>query len=211
MNPVTKIITPILNAVSGFIGSVDTKTVTLIRQMFFMVIFVLCAIGVYIGYSSGRDAAQIKNPPLAEYTRDLFQLDRKMEREEARFGSLLESEQLNEMKYSDRAKIEFPNRNDMVPEKKEGIIEPESSIKHRSGPGTYEGRSIVEGDYNSTGRIKPGVSPLDKKLKHEEPEIIKQKETPVKSIREEKKEKMKGPENHMRTPSPINKDQGIIE
>jgi hypothetical protein len=213
MNPVNKIISTLLGTISGLINSIDTQTVNIIRQIFFIVIFALCVTGIYMGYSSGREAAQIKSPPLAESTKDLFQLDRKMEREEARFGSMLESEQLNEIKYSDRAKIEFPSRHDMVPEKREGIFEPERSIKPRRGLETDEGRSIVEGDYSGTGRSKPEVSPLDKKLKPVEPEIIKQKENDirVKGLREEKRGQVKGPEKDIRTPSPINIDHGIIE
>jgi hypothetical protein len=134
-----------------------------------------------------------------------------MEREEGRFGSMLESEQLNEMKYNDRRKAGYSSRYDMLPERREGIIEPESSIKSRSVPETHEGRSIVEGDYNRTGRQKPDVSPLDKKLKPVEPEIIKEKETDVKSIRKENKERVEGAKDQIRTPSPIKKDRGIIE
>jgi hypothetical protein len=212
MNPVVKIISSILGTINGLFGSIDAKTAAIIRQIFFMIIFILCSIGIYIGYSSGREAARIKSPPLAEHTSDLFLLDRKMEREEARFGSMLESEQLNEMKYNERAKIPFQSRHDMVPEKREGIIEPESSIKPRSLPETHEGRGIVEGDYSGTDRIKPDVSPLDKKLKPAEPEIIKQKEKEidVKSIRENKRDRIEGTEK-IKTPSPIKKDRGIIE
>lgn len=213
MNPVGKIIRIILGAITGFIGSVDAKTAVIFRQIFFMIIFILCIAGIYMGYTSGRDAAKIKSPPLAENTKDLFQLDRKMERDEAKFGSMLESEQLNEMKYTDMSKIEYPGRYKMVPEKREGIIEPESSIKQKSIPETYEGRSIVEGEYSGTGRIKPGVLPLEKKLKSAEPEILKQKEiSPLgKDSGEEKKNNQKTQENRIRTPSPIKIDRGIIE
>ncbi len=215
MNSLIKIIKFLLESVSGFLSSVDRKTAALIRQFFFMILFVLCMIGIYIGYSSGREAAQIKSPPIAEYTRDLFQLDRKREREEARFGSMLESQKLNEMKYRERAKIPFPNRYEMSPEKREGIMEPDSSIRQRRGPETYEGRSIVEGNYTGKERTKADVSPLQKKLKPLEADIINQKEreTPVKSLESEKrKRKMRDQrEKPADTPSPIKKDQGIIE
>ncbi len=213
MNSVIKIIKFLLGSLIGFLSSVDSKTAALIKQLFFMVLFILCMIGIYIGYSSGRDAAQIKSPPIAEYTRDLFQLDRKREREEAKFGSMLESQKLNEMKYSERAKIPFPNRYEMAPEKREGIMEPESSIRQKKGPETYEGRSIVEGNYTGKEGTKPDVSPLQKKLKPLEADIIKQKErdTPVKSLEKEKRNMRDEREKPEGTPSPIKKDQGIIE
>ncbi|MCL1865206.1 MAG: hypothetical protein FWF73_05280 [Spirochaetes bacterium] len=125
MNP-TKIFTSIIILTNRLIDSLNYKTVETIKRSFFFFIFVMCIIGIIIGYRIGSGEAKIKKTPLAEYVNDTFRLD--INKGDGDFSEILKNEMLNEAPMNNFNKYDFPLRENFNPEFKKGIMESDSKI-----------------------------------------------------------------------------------
>ncbi len=129
MNPIVKIISQVIITINKIIDSLDKKTVEIIKQSFFFLVFVLIIIGIIIGYNSGKDAAKQFATPVINSTEDVFEIIKKKERENVRFRTMLESKSIREKEDTDLRKIEFPSNEKLEPELNHSIIEPVDSTK----------------------------------------------------------------------------------
>ena len=176
MGFITKILNKIFYGISNAVNNMDKKTVKTVKQSYIMLIVILAAIGGFIGYKNGKNTARIKSAPLAEYINDVFQIDINREKREGRFGRMLESELINEMKYTDQNKIQFPTKETFKPEFEHRIIEPDRDKKISADPRMEPLEKQMEGSYRDLNKLNPDVKPL------------RGNENPVEKKREDKKE-----------------------
>ena len=81
MNPVLNALTKIIITINRLIDSMSLKTIETVKRGFYFFIFLLCLVGIYVGYNMGIKSARIKSDPLAEFVNDTFKID--MNREKA--------------------------------------------------------------------------------------------------------------------------------
>jgi hypothetical protein len=218
MNPVLKILTSAIISINRLIDSMSLKTVETVRRAFFFVIFLMCLIGLVIGYNMGIKSAKIKSDPLAEFVNDTFKIDINKEKADGDFSSLLESEIINESTMNNFSKSEFPTRENLNPELNKSVIESESRIPEpdiMNKP--FKPETPIEEQYN-TNRLQneQSVKILEKSFtdnkvenmvisKDEKKPAVPEKQSDNKNIIQilEKDKTV--------TPEPINKDTGIIK
>ncbi len=70
----------------------DIKTRIMIRQSFTLVIVILAFVGLFIGVSAGRRAADKGGVPIVEETRDVFDIDITRERERVTFSGMIDEQ-----------------------------------------------------------------------------------------------------------------------
>jgi hypothetical protein len=218
MNPVLKILTSGIIAINRLIDSMSLKTVETVRRAFFFVIFLMCLIGLVIGYNMGTKSAKIKSDPLAEFVNDTFKIDINKERADGDFSSLLESEIINESTMNNFSKSEFPTRENLNPELSKGVIESENRIPEpdiMNKP--FKPETPVDEEY-STNRLQneQSVKILEKTFPENKTENMIIREEEKKSSTSEKKSEDKNiiqilEKGKTVTPEPINKDTGIIK
>ncbi len=209
MNPVKNISAKILSLLYRTINSFDNRTINTIKQLFFMFIFIMVLIGIYVGYRMGKSSAQIKTPPLAEYTKDIFRNDINREREEGRFGSLLESELINESKYLENSKIRFPSRENLRPEIDAALMEPEKEQKIKPEPQMKADLKPYEGKYRELKKPDSEVRPLERDFN-----VIKKSSYPDNKKNKPRENEKINPlksANKEKTLKPVMKQRGIIE
>jgi phosphoribulokinase len=95
MNPVFKILDTVFGSIGDILNSISPSIQRTIRNAFFFLIFVIAMVGAYFGYNKGKGAASIKSDPLAKYTNQVFDIDIKRERDDGKFGDMLETESIN--------------------------------------------------------------------------------------------------------------------
>ena len=172
-------------AVSGTIdkllGGMSRRTTDMIRQMFFLFMFILIVAGIIIGYGKGKKSATITDTPLSERINDVFEYDIKRERGEGTFSSMLESELTSEMKMSAHAKRQFPAREELQPETSSEILEsPTTEGPIIRGPSESEKNGLYEGTYDKTLPQIPDVNTMKREYKPEsgEPLIDRREKLP---------------------------------
>jgi len=221
MNPLTRIINMIIQTVNRIIGSIDGKTANLIKQVYMILIIILIVAGIITGFTMGRESARIKTPPLNETTNDSFELDMRLEKDEASFGLTARSKLLIEQKEHQAEKIKFPSTDRLEPDYDRGIIENDSSIK-KSSPVLDTGDRPFEGAYRPDSLSEPEVKKItrhdgtpgenktgDEKVNNDKIELKKEPSENAKSPAVDKKDKtLKTPDSG---PGVIIKDRGIIE
>lgn len=212
MNPVIRILQKGLGIINNIINGLNKKTVNMIKQSFYLLIFIFIIAGMIIGYNMGKDAATIKNPPLTEYTNQVFEIDMSREKEEGKFGSMLETELINESKYSKKNKIKFPQQENLKPDFDDTIFEPEKKIKIRKTPVLDTRERLFEGKTKRDEIIGSDIRPLKKELKPLEntSDITEKIRSDSDLIYDEKRKKIKK-EKKITEPKIIKNDSGIIK
>jgi len=216
MNPVFNIITKIIISINGAIDSMPLKTVEAIRRGFYFLIFVLCIVGIFIGYNMGTKSAKIKSDPLAKFVNDTFKIDINKERANGDFSEMLESEIVNESPMNNFNKSAFPTRENLNPEIRKEAVESENKIPEPDlidKPFKPETPVNEKFNQNQSKNDQP-IKALDKTFKDNNTEsvIIKDEET-KKAVpkTEDNKNIIKILEKNKKvTPEPIKKDTGII-
>jgi hypothetical protein len=128
MNPVQKILTSMLISINRMIDSLNLKTVESIKRGFFFFIFIMCLVGIFVGYNMGTKSAKIKSNPLAEYVNDTFKIDINKKRADGDFSDILESEIINETTMNNFNKSSFSTRENLNPELSKEVIESKNKI-----------------------------------------------------------------------------------
>ena len=131
MNPIGKIFTPLIILINKLIDSLSPKTIETIRRGFFFTVFVMCVVGIIIGYRIGSGEAKIKSSPLTDYVNDTFRLS--ISKTDGDFSEILRNEMPNEVQMNNFSKYDFPlrenlNRENFNPEFKKGIVESDNKI-----------------------------------------------------------------------------------
>ena len=217
MNPVLKIITSVIIAINKAIDSMTLKTLESIKKGFFTLIFLLCIVGIVVGYKMGTKSAKIKSDPLAEFVNDTFKIDINKERADGDFSDMLESEIVNESPMNNFNKSNFPTRETMNPEISKEVIEssnkiPEPDLMDKP----FKPETPVDEKNNSTQiQNNQDVQALDKSFNENKAGniIFKNDESKIK-----KPEKTVDDKNIIKIldkdkkviPEPIKKDTGII-
>ena len=107
MNPVFKFINSLIIAINHLIDSMNMRTLQTIKRGFLFLTFIVCLLGIYIGYTMGTRSAKIKSPPLAEFVNDTFASDISREQDTGSFSGLLESEIVKESETINSTKVDF--------------------------------------------------------------------------------------------------------
>jgi hypothetical protein len=145
MNPVFKILDQVFGSVGGLLNNISPSVQRSIRSGFFFLIGVLAIVGIVVGYNRGKSAATIKSDPLAKFTNQVFDLDIKKEREDGKFGDMLDTEAINELKTSDPNKIKYPSKDRFDPDFDAGIVEAGRDRKKWAQP-EMENRNMIFDD-----------------------------------------------------------------
>lgn len=215
MNPVLKIVTSVLITINKLIDSMSLKTIESIKRGFFFFIFIMCIVGIVIGYNMGTKSAKIKSNPLAEFVNDTFKIDINKEKKDGDFSDLLESEIVNESPMNNFNKSTFPTRENLNPELKKEVIESESKIPEPDvldkpfKPGTPVDEKL---NVNQTQEDQ-SMKILEKSFKTNDADSIIFKTDDKKNSEKPKDDKniIKILEKDKKIiPEPINKDTGII-
>ncbi|MCU0849191.1 MAG: hypothetical protein MUD12_15020 [Spirochaetes bacterium] len=159
MNLLYRITSKFMRSTSRGFELIDRRTADMIKNSFYFFIFVLCVGGIIMGVKWGKNAAQIKSPPLAGTTNEVFDLDISREKDDGSFRNMLESEAINEMKNPAPAKNKYPAKERLEPDLDKGIVEPEKDRKARVGEMDIRDR-IAEGEYRPSLADKSDVKQL---------------------------------------------------
>jgi hypothetical protein len=217
MNPVLKILTTAIISINKLIDSMSLRTIETVKRGFFFFIFIMCIIGIVIGYNMGTKSARIKNDPLAEFVNDTFKIDINKEKADGDFSDMLESEIVNESTMNNFTKSNFPARENLNPELSKEAVESENKIPEPDVMNKpFKPETPVDEQVN-TDKIQSDQSMkvLDKSYQvNKTDNIIFKNDEPVKNQPLQKtddKNKIQILEkNKQITPEPINKDTGII-
>lgn len=214
MNPLFKIITSLIIGINRWIDSLSLQTVETIRRAFFFLMFIMFFVAIAIGYNMGKDAAQIKSPPIAELVNDSFKI--KVSREKGGdFTGMLESEILKESGINSLNRYEYPVQVDSSPEVERRVIEPRSmlpEIDARPDILTDE-KPYESATSENLSSDKTEVKPLERKASEEETGgiIINKPDTEIKKNRGESGDVKPLGDNQVNKPDIIKDDTGIIE
>ena len=142
MNALEKILRPLVVAVNSLFDKMNPRTSDMIRQTYIFLIVAICIVGAIIGFSIGKKSAKKTGIQMAETTNQIFDLDIQQGRDDASFGSLLESETSSEMKMKDTLKEAAPTREGALAEDQSRIAEPERDRHIKSTPDSIERQSL---------------------------------------------------------------------
>lgn len=217
MNPVLKILTSVIISINRFIDSMSLKTVETVKRGFFFFIFIMCIIGIVIGYNMGTKSARIKSDPLAEFVNDTFKIDINKERADGDFSDMLESEIVNESPMNNFTKSNFPTRENLNPELSKEAIESENRIPEPDVMDKpFKPETPVDEKFNADRtQSDQSMKVLDKSYQMNKQDNIKFKnDEPIKNqpdVKTDDKNKIQILEKDKKiVPEPINKDTGII-
>jgi len=150
--------------VDNLIERIPERHAKSIKQIYFLVIIILIAVGAFWGYRSGGGAAGIKTPPLASTVRDVFEYDIYKERGGGDFDLMVESERMSGQESKAIDKITFPSRESFDMEYEGGIVDYRRD-KHITASEMEMNYQPLEGRYTEPmGRAEPQVAPLNKTL-----------------------------------------------
>ncbi len=228
MNPIFKILDTVFGSIGNILNDISPSIQRTIRSAFFSLIFIIAMVGIYFGYTKGKNAATIKSDPLAKFTNQVFDIDIKRERDDGRFGDMIESETINEMKISDPNKIKYPAKDRFDPDFDAGIVEGGRDKKVWARPEMEDKNMIFDGSTDKSkkeesvrGITKKG-NPFDQnneeimdktrsKITQDNPSAI---ESNIKADPESgnvKKEKRKLIRSKEAGPKLINRDSDLIK
>lgn len=187
MNPFVKIITNLIIFINRLINGLDKKTVEMIKQGYYLVIFLIVLFGILAGYNMGKSAAKKYGTPLAEHTDDIFNIVVKKERDNVHFGKMVEEKAIME-KEEERLKKQSPaSIEKMEPEYHPGIVEPETTDRKIHSQPPFKMRDTLADVKKLDEKARPeDVKELGKTERPEKRESIEQgiPETPAKNIEE---------------------------
>jgi len=216
MNPVLNILTKVIVSINQAIDSMSLKTVESVKRGFFFFIFVLCIVGLFIGYNMGTKSAKIKSDPLAQFVNDTFKIDINKERADGDFSDMLESEIVNESPMNNFNKSSFPTRENLNPELRKEVIESENKIPEPDLiDKPFKPETPVNEQFNQNQpQYDQSVRVLDKTVKENRSESVIFKDDDIKKIppkTQDDKNIIKILEKDKKViPEPIKKDTGII-
>ncbi len=217
MNPVLKLLTAAIIAINNLIDSLSLKTLESIRRGFFFFIFILCIVGIFIGYNMGTKSARIKSDPLAEFVNDTFKIDINKERTNGDFSDMLESEIVNESPMNNFNKSTFSTRETLNPELNKAVIESQNKIPEPDVlDKPFKPETPIDEKFNADQtKNDQSVKVLDKSFNENKSENIIFKNDDIKNKTPEKIKDDKNviqilEKNKKTTPEPIKKDTGII-
>ncbi len=237
MNPLVNILSKIIMMINSSLDRIDRKKAESIKQGFIFLVFVLSVVTIIIGYRMGRDSVKRTGTPLIKGTKDLFEIDIKRERETPRYGGMIDSDALSEIKDIEYKKITFPSREGLNLEATEKLAEPEALKKKPVAPVDADTRErLSEIDRTDDSLPKGGVRPLKRRNMPEEeknrPALVKddertlpKKDTPetvkkdvrdsaprdIRDIEKGKKSDEKIRFHDKRDLKPIDKDKGTVQ
>ena len=217
MNPVLKILTAVIISINKIIDSMSLKTIESIKKGFFSFIFILCIVGIVIGYNMGTKSARIKSDPLAEFVNDTFKIDINKERANGDFSEMLESEIINESPMNNFTKSTFPTRENLNPELSKEAIESENKIPEPDVMDKpFKPETPVDEKFNANQtQTDQSMKVLDKSFNENKTDGVIFKDEEIKKNqpveKTDDKNKIKILEKDKKIiPAPINKDTGII-
>lgn len=217
MNPVLKILTTAIISINKLIDSMSLRTIETVKRGFFFFIFIMCIIGIVIGYNMGTKSARIKSYPLAEFVNDTFKIDINKEKADGDFSDMLESEIVNESTMNNFTKSNFPTRETLNPELSKEAVESENKIPEPDVMNKpFKPETPVDEQFNvNNTQNDQSMKVLDKSYQiNKTDSIILKNDEPVKNQPLQKtddKNKVQMLEkNKQIIPEPINKDTGII-
>lgn len=217
MNPVLKILTSLIISINRLIDSMSLRTIESVKRGFFFFIFLMCIVGIVIGYNMGTKSAKIKSDPLAEFVNDTFKIDINKERANGDFSDMLESEIVNESPMNNFTKSAFPTRENLNPELSKQTIESENKIPEPDVMDKpFKPETPIDEKFNANQtQSDQSMKILDKSFQQNKADnIIFKNDEIMKNQPEQKtddKNKIKILEKDKKIiPGPINKDTGII-
>lgn len=217
MNPVLKILTTAIISINKLIDSMSLRTIETVKRSFFFFIFIMCIVGIVIGYNMGTKSARIKSDPLAEFVNDTFKIDINKEKADGDFSDMLESEIVNESTMNNFTKSNFPTRENLNPELSKEAVESENKIPEPDVMNKpFKPETPVDEQFNTDKtQSEQTMKVLDKSYQvNKTDNIILKNDEPVKNQPLQKtddKNKIQMLEkNKQIVPEPINKDTGII-
>ena len=164
MNPVIKVITEIIIFLNRSIDRLDRKTTTVIRQSYFLFVFVIVVAGIFIGYNWGKNAAKKFGAPIAEYTGDVFNVMIKQERKNVSFGTMIEGRAIREKEESSLKKQAFPSNEKLEFESNHNIVEPDTeSKKIYTGPQADERERAADVKRIDEAEPREDIKELDRR------------------------------------------------
>lgn len=220
--------TKIFSFIDRIFNMISPQVQDTIRSVFFLLIFGLCVGGAVYGVSQGRDSAKIKSAPIIGFTNDAFDLDIKRERRDGNFHGMLDSEAMNEMKYTDVNKARLPSRAELEPEVDRGIIEPETHRASRPSSDVQVQEPIFEGDTGMRPRISSEVRPITKKpdiFGDDAGDVVQGEKKEMGPLEDASKkiapdpgrtdrrslEKARDRGSDIRNPGPVHREEGLVE
>jgi hypothetical protein len=163
MNILVKILSKIIILINGLIDSLSKKTIETIKYSFYGLVLVIIALGIYIGYSSGKGSAKKYGKPLTEETNAIFDPLFKKSRDKGQYRSMLESELIEEQKDIQLKKVEFPSNENLKTEIETNVIEPDKDIKKDSAL-KMDNQKIADVKKTDEKIEKPDVREINKDL-----------------------------------------------
>jgi len=165
MNPVFKIINNLIIAINRLIDSMNLRTVQTVKRGFLFFTFLMCLVGIYIGYSMGTKSAKIKSPPLAEFVNDTFANDINRERDTGSFSGVLESEMVKESDTINSNKVDFFVRERLNTETDNNVIDSGKSVSEPYlGEKVYKPETPVDDDKRFQGTDESKINVLDRTM-----------------------------------------------
>lgn len=129
MNPVFKVFSKIIIVINNFIDNLDKRYVDMIRQIFFMIFFVLWVVGAVFGIIMGKNAASKGGITLIEKTNDVFDMHIQQEKDDRVFQDVLAQEMQAEGLNPTFPKETVENKEPLTPDSEDLILESDESRK----------------------------------------------------------------------------------
>lgn len=165
MNPVFKVINSLIISINRIIDSMNLRTVQTIKRGFLFLTFIMCLVGIYIGYTMGTKSAKIKSPPLAEFVNDTFSNDINRERDTGSFSGVLESEMVRESDAINSGKVDFFVRERLNTETDNNVVDSGKSVSEPFlGEKVYKPETPVDDDNRFSGSADSRIDVLDRNI-----------------------------------------------
>ena len=164
MGGIFRIINSLFRSVDNMVTKIPKQTRKEIKGGFFALVFLGCVVGSIIGFISGQNAAQIPGQPLVSSINELFEYSRSKEMRDGDFGTLLESNLINEFQHGELAKAQFRTRESMHQAYDSNIIDPQRSPALSLADMNIP-QDLIEGNYRADGTDV-------NKIKRREPDAI---------------------------------------
>jgi hypothetical protein len=161
MNIITKLLNKIIITINRLIDGLSRKTVETIKMSFYGLVLIIVAIGIYVGYNSGKGAAKKYGKPLNEDTNEVFDPLIKKSHDKGQYKSMLESELIEEQKDIQLKKVEFPSNENLKSEIETKVIEPDKDIKKDKSE-SLDNRKIADVERIEEKAGRPDVRELKK-------------------------------------------------
>ncbi len=169
MNPILNILARILSGVDRLIGGMDKSTLETIKQVGYLLAFLIVAGSVGFGIYKGKEAARIGALPSFSSINEIFEVDVKRSRKTGFSRTMVESGQINEISDPELRRILFPTQAGQEPAVAETIVEPDAP--HKAAAPTETDR-LSEIDRTDEKPQKSDVKPLSKKDAASPPQTI---------------------------------------